>query len=63
MRLTPFQRLAIATTAPLVLTDGLGLHPLVAIGATCVLVPLLSFLALDRFVFRPQPLERGGAPP
>ena len=50
--------LAIATAAPLILTELLGLHPLVAIATTCVLVPLLSFLALDRFVFRPVPLER-----
>lgn len=55
--------LAIATVAPLVLTEALGLHPLFAIATASVLVPLLSLLAMDRFVFRPAPLEPTAARP
>ena len=46
---------AAAAAAPLLLTDRLGLPPLVAIGVTCVLVPLINYLVLSRLVFRGPP--------
>lgn len=57
--------LSLAILTPLILTEALDLPPLVAIAAVCVLVPALSFLLMDRFVFRPgaPPLERAVARP
>lgn len=42
---------AIAAVAPAVLTDQLGLPVAVPILVTCLLVPALNFLAMDRLVF------------
>ena len=42
---------AIATAAPLVLTDAARLPGFVAIGFTCVAVPAMNFLVLDLLVF------------
>jgi putative flippase GtrA len=41
----------VATAAPLVLTDRLGLPPIVAIAFACVVIPLMNYLILDLLVF------------
>jgi len=43
---------AIAAAAPLLLTQRLGLPPLVAIVFTCIAVPLINYVLLGRLVFR-----------
>ena len=43
---------AIAAAAPLVLTQRLGLPPIVAIGFTCGAVPLINYVVLGQLVFR-----------
>ncbi|MDR3509830.1 MAG: GtrA family protein [Caulobacteraceae bacterium] len=43
---------SIAALAPLVLTDRLGLPPIVAIAFTCGFVPVMNYLVLERLVFR-----------
>jgi putative flippase GtrA len=43
--------IAIAYAAPVVLTDIFDLEPVFAILATCVLVPALNFVVMDRWVF------------
>lgn len=43
---------AIAATAPLLLTERLGLPPVVAIAFTCGAVPLINYVVLGRLVFR-----------
>lgn len=43
---------AVALAAPQILTVRLGLPSLIAVAATCIAVPLLSYLGLDRLVFR-----------
>jgi putative flippase GtrA len=47
--------LAIASAAPLILTDGLHLPPIVAIAFTCVAVPAINYLILDLIVFARRP--------
>jgi putative flippase GtrA len=42
---------AIAAGAPALLTGQLGLPAVVPIAVTCVLVPVVNFLAMDRLVF------------
>jgi hypothetical protein len=46
----------------LVFTDLLGLPSWMSVGATCVVVPLLNFVVLDRWVFsrRERPLAQAG---
>jgi putative flippase GtrA len=51
---------AIAAAAPLLLTQRLGLPPMVAIVFTCVAVPLINYLVLGRLVFRDR-ADSGGA--
>lgn len=55
--------LLLATAAPLVLTERLGLPSVTAVLVTCIGVPAISFLGLDRFVFRPARLEPGPVRP
>lgn len=43
----------LATALPLILSGGLGLANAVSVIATCIVVPVVNFLLLDRFVFRP----------
>jgi len=43
---------AIATAAPLLMTDRLHLPPLAAIVFTCGVVPLINYAVLGRLVFR-----------
>jgi putative flippase GtrA len=45
--------LLVATGTPILFTEILGLSPYFAILATCILVPIISFVASQRFVFRP----------
>jgi putative flippase GtrA len=58
----------IAFLLPLLLTDLIGAHPLIAIVLTCTAVPVLNALALSRLVFPgapargPEPAGPGGAP-
>ena len=42
----------IAASAPLLLTERLGLPPIVAIAFTCLAVPLFNYVVLGRLVFR-----------
>lgn len=42
---------AIATVLPALFTNLLGWPPIVAVIATCIVVPLLNLLVLDRWVF------------
>ncbi len=42
----------VAILSPLILTNGWGLPPVVAIVFASVAVPVLSFIGLERFVFR-----------
>jgi putative flippase GtrA len=42
---------AVSLLIPLLLTDVLGLHPGISIAATCVAIPVLSYLGLSRLVF------------
>jgi putative flippase GtrA len=44
----------VAIISPLILTNAWGLPPLVAIVFASVAVPIMSFIGLDRFVFRPR---------
>ncbi len=44
----------VAIISPLVLTNAWGLPPIVAIVFASVAVPVLSFIGLERFVFRPR---------
>ena len=46
--------LALALAAPLVLTEALDLPGWVAVAVVCLGVPALSFLGLNRWVFRGQ---------
>ncbi|GAC1335584.1 MAG: hypothetical protein NVSMB26_20440 [Beijerinckiaceae bacterium] len=46
----------IALILPLILTDELHTPPAVAILLTVIIVPILNFLLLDRFVFRARSL-------
>jgi putative flippase GtrA len=43
----------IATALPLLFARFFGPSPYLAVLATCILVPIISFLASRRFVFRP----------
>ncbi len=52
--LTSAAGLLIATVAPLALVNGLGLPSWTAVAATCLLVPILSYVALAAFVFARQ---------
>ena len=45
----------VAIISPLILTNGWGLPPIVAIVFASVAVPIMSFIGLERFVFRPRP--------
>ncbi len=44
----------VAIISPLILTNAWGLPPLVAIVFASVAVPIMSFIGLERFVFRPR---------
>jgi putative flippase GtrA len=43
--------IAIAFAAPLILTDMLALRPIFAVLLTCLLVPVVNFVVMDRWVF------------
>ncbi len=45
----------VAIISPLILTNGWGLPPVVAIVFASVAVPIMSFVGLERFVFRSRP--------
>jgi putative flippase GtrA len=45
----------VAILSPLIFTDAWGLPPVVAILFASVAVPIMSFLGMERFVFRRQP--------
>jgi putative flippase GtrA len=47
--------LSVATAAPLICARIWGPSPHIAILATCILVPIISFVASQRFVFRTAP--------
>jgi putative flippase GtrA len=55
--------LGVAALAPIVLTDRLHLPRAAPILATCVGVPVLNFLILDRLVFARRGGVRGRSPP
>lgn len=44
----------VALFVPLVLSDVLGYRPLVSFGAVCVIVPVMNFVLLNVWVFRPH---------
>ncbi len=48
----------VAIISPLILTNAWGLPPIVAIVFASIAVPLLSFLGMERFVFRARPVRR-----
>jgi putative flippase GtrA len=50
--LTTFVGLLVALGMPLLFAQFFGPSPYLAILATCVLVPIISFIASQRFVFR-----------
>ena len=50
---------AIAAAAPLLLTQRLGLPPIVAIVFTCAAVPLINYVVLGKLVFRDRTDNRG----
>ena len=47
--------LGISALLPVILVDGLLLPPLVPIIATCVAVPVVNYVVLDRWVFASRP--------
>ena len=51
---------AVAILSPFVLTQYLGLHPIIAILFVSIAVPALSFLGMERLVFRAVPNGPGG---
>ncbi|WP_245525683.1 MULTISPECIES: GtrA family protein [unclassified Mesorhizobium] len=51
---------AVAYTAPVLLTGKLDLPPIIAVVVTCLLIPAVNLLVLDRWVFADQrPDQRG----
>ncbi|WP_292524317.1 GtrA family protein [Mesorhizobium sp.] len=54
---------AVAYTAPALLTAKLGLPPIIAILVTCLIVPAVNLLMLDRWVFaQRKPGGQGDGP-
>lgn len=52
--------LAVAFLAPVMLTDILGLQPIFAILFTCVVVPMMNFVVMDRWVFAHRRRDQSG---
>ncbi|RWM86429.1 MAG: GtrA family protein [Mesorhizobium sp.] len=54
---------AVAYAAPALLTAKLGLPPIIAILVTCLLIPAVNLLMLDRWVFAQRGSGRARRPP
>jgi len=50
--------IVVAFAAPSILTGALGFDPIFAILSTCVLVPVINFVVMDRWVFAGRRTDR-----